>query len=115
MALSDAALAECQELITRYPAKKCALLQILWVAQREYGHINENVMREVAGILGIRPVEVADVVSFYFMYRTKPMGQYTISVCDTLSCGLLGAYNLIDHLEKRLGIRCGETTPDGKV
>ena len=115
MPLSEAALAECQELISRYPTAKCALLQVLWVAQREYGHIDHDVMREVASILHIRPVEVADVVSFYFMYRTKPMGQYTISVCDTLSCALVGAFNLIDYLEGKLGIKCGQTTPDGKV
>ena len=115
MPLSDAALAECQEIIARYPAKKCALLQVLWVAQREYGWISQDTMREVADILDLRPVEVADVVSFYFMYRTKPMGKYTISVCDTLSCGLLGAFHLIDYLEKKLGIRCGETTPDGLI
>jgi NADH-quinone oxidoreductase E subunit len=115
MPLSDAALAECQELISRYPTAKCALLQVLWVAQREYGHIDEGVMREVADVLNIRPVEVADVVSFYFMYRTRPMGQYTISVCDTLSCALLGAFNLIDYLEKKLEIKCGQTTPDGRI
>jgi NADH-quinone oxidoreductase E subunit len=115
MPLSEQAIAECQELISRYPAKKCALLQVLWVAQREYGSINEEVMREVADILQIRPVEVADVVSFYFMYRTQPMGKYTVSVCDTLSCALLGSYKLIDHLEKKLGVKCGETTSDGLI
>jgi len=115
MPLSEAALAECREMIARYPTPKCALLPVLWIAQREYGHIDTDVMREVAGILNIRPVEVADVVSFYFMYRTRPMGKYTISVCDTLSCGLLGAFNLIDYLEKKLGVRCGETTADDKI
>ncbi|MBW3623674.1 MAG: NADH-quinone oxidoreductase subunit NuoE [Armatimonadetes bacterium] len=115
MPLSEAALAECHELIARYPTAKCALLQILWVAQREYGSINQDVMREVAELLRIRPVEVADVVSFYFMYRKQPMGTYTISVCDTLSCALLGAFNLIDYLEGKLGIKCGQTTPDGRI
>ena len=115
MPLSEAALQECQDIIGQYPARKCALLQVLWVAQREYGHIDEDVMREVADVLKIRPVEVADVVSFYFMYRKQPMGRYTISVCDTLSCALMGAYNLIDHLEGKLGIKCGQTTPDGTI
>ena len=98
MPLSDAALAECQEIIARYPAPKCALLQVLWIAQREYGYISHNVMREVADLLRIRPVEVADVVSFYFMYRTQPIGKYMVSVCDTLSCAMLGAYHLMDYL-----------------
>jgi NADH-quinone oxidoreductase subunit E len=72
-------------------------------------------MREVANLLHIRPVEVADVVSFYFMYRTQPIGKYMISVCDTLSCAMLGAYNLMDHLVEKLGIQPGETTSDGLV
>ncbi len=115
MPLSEAALNECHEIIARYPTPKCALLQVLWVAQREYGSISSRTMREVAHLLHIRPVEVADVVSFYFMYRTQPLGKYVLSVCDTLSCALMGAFTLMDYLEEKLGIKVGETTPDGLI
>lgn len=114
MPLSEAAKAECQDLIKRYPTRKCAMLMVLHVVQREYGYITEEAMREVAQILGCQPVEVGDVVSFYFMLRQNKVGKRVISVCDTLSCALNGAFGLIEHLETALNVRCGETTEDGE-
>lgn len=113
MSMSPEAREECERIIARYPSRRSAMLPVLWIAQREYGYITEEAMKEVAEILGVRPVEVADVVSFYFMFRDKPVGRHIISVCGTLSCALLGSRMLLKHLEEKLGIRAGQTTPDG--
>ncbi|MGQ9523375.1 MAG: NADH-quinone oxidoreductase subunit NuoE family protein [Armatimonadota bacterium] len=113
MPISEDAYRECQEIMSRYPSTRCAMLPVLWVIQREYGYISEEAMLEAADILGVRPVEVMDVVSFYTMFHTRRPGKHVIAVCQTLSCALLGARTLLAHLQDRLGIRPGETTPDG--
>jgi NADH-quinone oxidoreductase subunit E len=113
MLLSEQAYKECEEIISRYPDKRCAIIPVLWVIQRECGYISEEAMIEAARILGIRPVEVMDVVSFYTMfYSTKP-GRHVIAVCQTLSCALAGARKILEHLQNKLGIKPGGTTPDG--
>jgi NADH-quinone oxidoreductase E subunit len=113
MPLSQAAIQECEEIADRYPSRRCAILPVLWVVQREYGHITEEAMLETARILRMRPAEVADVVSFYTMYYSTRPGRHVIAVCGTLSCALKGARPLISQLEEKLGIKVGETTPDG--
>ncbi|HEY3282076.1 MAG TPA: NAD(P)H-dependent oxidoreductase subunit E [Armatimonadota bacterium] len=113
--LSEAALAECKELISHYPEARCAMLPVLWVFQREYGYLTRDAMVEAATLLRVRPVEVFDVASFYFMFRQEPIGKRIVSVCGTLSCALNGAYPLVDRCREILGIGPGESTPDGKV
>lgn len=104
-------------IIRRYPEgkQKSALLPLLHLAQVESeGWLPVPVMDRVAEILHIQPIEVYEVASFYTMFHTKPVGKCLIEVCRTSSCWLRGAYDIIHHIENKLGIKEGETTPDGK-
>lgn len=102
------------ELLTRYPYKEPALLPALHLAQREFGHLSLDVLKYVADLLELPPARVAGVATFYPMYHFKPVGKYLIHVCATLSCALLGAVRVVDYLEEKLGVKTGETTPDGR-
>lgn len=101
-----------EEILSRYPQKEAAILSILHLAQREFGSISEEEEKLVAGILGIKPIKVREVVSFYTMLNRRPVGKYHIQVCSNLSCTIMGAEKLIDYLTEKLGIQPGETTPD---
>jgi NADH-quinone oxidoreductase subunit E len=106
-----------QSIIKRYPEgrHKSALLPLLHLAQAESdGWLSVPVMNRVAEILNIKPIEVYEVASFYTMFHLEPVGKCLIEVCRTSSCWLRGAYDIVSHIEKRLGIKDGETTPDGK-
>lgn len=106
-----------QSLIKRYPEgkQKSALLPLLHIAQAEFdGWLSVPVMDHVASILNIQPIEVYEVASFYSMYNLKPVGKCLIEVCRTSSCWLRGAEDVIHHIEKKLNIKEGETTEDGK-
>jgi NADH-quinone oxidoreductase E subunit len=102
-------------IIKRYPPdrKRSAVLPALYLAQDQLGYITANAMRHVAGLLEITPADVEDVVSFYTMFYTKPVGRYVLQVCRTLSCALNGAERVTEELSERLGIRPGETDPSG--
>jgi len=100
--------------IPNYPVKKGAMMNSLHHVQRALGWIPREAMVEVAALLEVRPIEVLEVVTFYPMFRAKPVGRHHLEFCRNLSCALLGARQLVRHCEKRLGIRSGETTPDGK-
>lgn len=113
---SDESLALVQQMIKRYPEgrQKSALIPILHIAQAEFdGWLSPEVMDYVASLLNIQPVEVYEVASFYSMFNLKPVGKCVIEVCRTSSCWLLGAEDVIRHLENKLNIRVGETTADG--
>jgi len=111
--LSEKAQAELKEIMARYPVKRSAILPALWIAQREYGYLGEEAMRSVAKLLEINPTQVYEVATFYTMYSLTPSGKYVIQVCRTLSCALCGSLEVIHYIEKKLGIKEGETTPDG--
>lgn len=112
--LSEEALRKIDEAIARYPQKGSALLPALWIAQQEQGYCGTAAQEAIAERLGVSPAFVASVVSFYTMYHTQPVGRHVIDVCTTVSCWLRGSDALVDHLERKLGIRVGETTPDGR-
>ena len=103
----DAALRE-------YPRAQSALLAVLHLIQQERGYIAEEDMEYAAARVGIPVAHVAGVVSFYTMFRRKPAGRHHIQLCRTLSCQLRGSREILEHLKKRLGIREGEVTPDGR-
>jgi len=110
-------MAKAEEIIARYPAdkKKSALIPLLHLAQDENdGWLSVETMDYVASVLGILPIEVYEVASFYSMFNLKKRGNCLIEVCRTSSCWLSGAEDIVRHIEKRLGIRDGETTSDGK-
>ena len=103
------------ELISRYPTKRAALLPALWVAQEvNGGWLSAEVMAEVAAILQIPETEVHGVATFYTMYNKAPRGRHAIEICHNVPCMALGAEQLLSHCENRLGIAAGETTPDGE-
>jgi len=110
--LSEGAVREINDLTGNYANKRSAVMPALFVVQREYGYVNEEGMREVANILGLRPVQVFEVATFYTMYNKRPVGKYHVQVCTNISCSLLGADHIMDFLSQRLGIRVKETTPD---
>lgn len=113
---SDEALAIANKIIARYPEgkQKSALIPLLHLAQAEFdGWLSAPVMDYVAGLLKIQPVEAYEVASFYSMFNLKPVGKCVIEVCRTSSCWLLGAEDIVNHIENRLGVKNGQTTADG--
>ena len=113
---SDSAMHEVQKIISHYPEgkQKSALLPILHIAQAEFGGwLSPETMDYVASILNIKPIEVFEVASFYTMYNLKPMGKCVLEVCQTSSCWLNGAEDIVKYIEKKLNIKVGETTKDG--
>lgn len=101
------------EIVARYPQPQAAMLPVLWVVQGERGWIPVEAMEWVAARLGCSPATVQSVVRFYTMFDERPVGRYKLQVCRTLSCELMGARRIIDHLRGRLGVEPGETTADG--
>ncbi|GAB1447098.1 MAG: NADH-quinone oxidoreductase subunit NuoE [Bacteroidetes bacterium] len=113
---SNEALELVAKMISRYPEgkQKSALLPVLHLAQAEFdGWLSPEVMDYVAELLSIQPIEVYEVASFYSMFNLKPVGKCLLEVCRTSSCWLRGANEIVEHIEKKLGIKEGETTPDG--
>lgn len=113
---SPEALTECRAIVARYPdgRSKSALLPVLHIAQTENdGWLSVNAMDAVADLLGIRPIEVYEVASFYTMYNLAPVGRHVLEVCRTTPCMLRGSDDIIAYLEKKLGVHPGETTKDG--
>jgi NADH-quinone oxidoreductase subunit E len=102
------------ELVARYKEPRGALLPLLWKVQRQKGWIDGESEEWIGRRLGVSPAHVHGVVTFYSMYKQRASGKYHIQVCTTLSCMLRGSDNLVEHLERKLGIKVGETTPDGK-
>ena len=103
------------ELVTHYPPeqRKSAILYALFLVQKQQGYISGASMRFVAEQIRCTPADVEDVVSYYTMFYTKPVGKYVINVCRTLSCALLGAERVTEELSAKLGITPGHTTADG--
>ena len=114
--LSADALKRIDREIAKYPPerKQSAVMAALIVAQDEHGWLSTETMDFVAQYLGMAPVAVYEVASFYTMYNTQPTGKYKLTVCTCLPCGLQGALDAADHLRERLDIDFGETTADGK-
>ena len=113
---SEEALKKAKEIIARYPEgkQKSALIPLLHLAQDQFGGwLDVPVMDYVAGILDIKPIEVYEVATFYTMFNTKPIGKYVFEVCQTGPCMLNGSDDIIKYIEDKLGIKPGETTPDG--
>ncbi len=107
--------AKFNENVTRYPAdqRKSAVLYALYLVQQQIGYVSGAGMRHVAEQIGCTAAEVEDVVSYYTMFYTKPVGKYVINVCRTLSCALLGAERVTEALSHKLGIKPGETDASG--
>ena len=115
-AYTEAHRAALEEICTRYPPeqRKSAVLAALFLAQRQQGYLTRNAMRHVAEVLGCTAAEVEDVVTFYTMFYTRPVGTYVLQVCRTLSCALMGAERVTEELCRVLGIQPGDTDASGQ-
>jgi NADH-quinone oxidoreductase subunit E len=102
------------EIVTRYPQTRAALLPALWLCQEQNGWISPEVIDFVAERLDLPTAAVKGVVTFYTMFFDEPVGENVIWVCRTIACDLRGGKVIQEHLEERLGCRVGETTQDGK-
>ena len=113
--LSADARTRIEREIAKYPPdqRQSAVMSALTIAQRERGWLSDAAMDEVAAILGMPPVAVYEVASFYTMYDLKPPGRFKLTICTNLPCALQGAAAAAEHLKQRLGIDFGETTGDG--
>jgi NADH-quinone oxidoreductase subunit E len=119
MALSDEARARlaprAAEIIGRYPKSRSALLPLLHLVQSEEGYVSQDGIEFCAGLLGLTEADVTGVVSFYTMYKRRPVGEYHVGVCTTALCAVMGGDAILADLEEHLGVGNDETTADGKV
>lgn len=111
--LSEKYQKEIEDILSRYPVKRSALIPLLYLAQREHGYVTEPAMKEIAGLLGLTPPQVYETATFYTMLNLKKVGKYHIQVCKSLMCALVGSDTVIRWIKTKLGISPGETTPDG--
>jgi NADH-quinone oxidoreductase subunit E len=109
---SPALAARFDRMVTLYPLRRSALVPMLLYAQDEVGSLSNEVISEVAQRVGITELEVRNVLSYYSLLRTHPVGKYHVQVCTNISCMLRGGNELLEHCKKRLGVGNKETTPD---
>ena len=107
--------ARFDEIVKRYPPdrRRSAVLPALYLAQDQQGYITANAIRHVAELLGITRADVEDVVSYYSMFYTRPVGKFVVNVCRTLSCAINGAERVTEELTAKLGITPGQTDASG--
>lgn len=106
---------EIDAIFSRYPQKSSALGPLLYLAQEERGYVADEDLEAIAELLGTTKAHVESVRSFYSLYFREPVGKYVITICANITCGLSGAAELTWYLEEKLGIKAGETTPDGLI
>jgi NADH-quinone oxidoreductase subunit E len=103
---------EIDDIMSRYPVKRSALIPLLYLAQGDAGFVSEAAMKEIAGLLRLTPPQVYETATFYTMLNLKPVGKFHLQVCKSLMCGLAGSDTVIGWVKSKLGIRPGETTAD---
>jgi len=113
--ISESTKARFAKEVAKYPAdqKQSAVMACLAIVQQEQGHVSKEAEKEVAEYLGMAPIAVHEVTTFYNMYNQHPVGKYKLNVCTNLPCQLRDGAKALHHLEKKLGIAMGETTRDG--
>ena len=117
-ALSDATRAEIDHWVAKFPPgrQRSATIAALRAAQEQnHGFLTPELMNAVAAYLQLPPIQVYEVASFYSMFELHPCGRHHVSICTNISCMLRGAEDLVKHAEKKLGIRVGESTADGRI
>lgn len=112
--LNEVSLKKVEELRKRYPTSQALGPPVLWIVQEQHGYISEDAMKYVATLLNLPYGQILGVVTFYTMLNRKPVGKHHIEVCTNVSCMLRGSDKILEHIEKRLGIKVGETSPDMK-
>lgn len=110
--------AEINELITHYPQKRSASIMLLHALQEHFGYISKEALEWTAARLGLQPIHILELVTFYPMFRQQPVGKYHFKICRTLSCALAGSNNIYEHFCRKLGLdphgHGVQTTPDGR-
>jgi NADH-quinone oxidoreductase subunit E len=115
MELKPETLRRIDEVIPHYPVKRSAVLPLLHLVQEDAGHLSREAVEWVARKLELEPINVYELVTFYPMFRQKPIGRRHIRVCRTLSCALMGGYKTCETFEQEFATRRGEISPDGEV
>jgi NADH-quinone oxidoreductase subunit E len=111
--LSEDNIRIAHEIIARYPRARSATIPLLHLAQQQDGYVTDQAMRHIGELIGATAAEVLGTATFYEMFKFEPVGKYLINICQTMSCALLGAEDLMHHAEHSLGIKAGSTTADG--
>ncbi len=111
--LDEDNVVRARELIALYPHKRSATIPVLHVLQEQDGYLSPDGIEHVAELLDLTPAEVRGTASFYEMFHLQPVGRYLVAVCTNIACMLAGAYELLEHMEQRLGVTLGGTTADG--
>lgn len=118
VALSEHVREEIEHWKARFPEgrERSAVIGALHAAQHENdGYLTPELMKAVAEYLELPPIQVYEVATFYSMFQTKPVGRHNVAICNNVSCMLRGADDIVEHVEKKLGIRTGESTEDGRI
>ena len=105
--------ADIDAALRKYPTRRSAVMDILYMVQEDDGWVSPAAMEEVAEICHMLPSQVEEMVTFYMMYHRRPVGRHVLAVCGTLPCALCGAAGLLAYLQERLGVGIDEITPDG--
>lgn len=113
--LKPETLAKATAIVAKYPQARSATLPLIHLAQEELGYVSEPAMKWIAAKLGIEPINVYEVVTFYPMFRLEPIGKRHVKICRTLPCALRGSYKTMEAFEKEFGVTRGHTTADGNV
>jgi NADH-quinone oxidoreductase E subunit len=114
IAFTSEELDQIEKLKALYPESKAAIMPVLWMAQKKWDWLSEDVMKHVAEVMDLPYAHVMGVVSFYTMYHKKPMGRNHVQVCTNISCMLKGGMEIYEHVRQRLGVGHMQATPDGK-
>jgi len=112
--LSNQSMKRVKEVMTHYPNKQAALLPILHIVQEEKGYVPEEMEADIAEVVEVPVVRVREVIMFYTLYNRRPVGKYHVQMCRTISCTLCGYRDALKHMQEKLGIEAGQTSPDGK-
>jgi NADH-quinone oxidoreductase subunit E len=114
--LSPERMQDVESWLAKYPAeeKQSAVMAVLRIAQEQYGYLTPEMMDIIAAYLEMPAIAVYEVATFYTMYELSPVGRNSVNVCTNISCKLRASQGIVDHLEKSLGIKLGETTADGR-
>ena len=117
MTFSPELEAKFDKLLKSYPPgrQRSAMIPMLLFAQDEVGSLTDEVIAEVASRIGVQPLQVEEVLSYYSMLHRKPLGKAHVQICTNISCMLRGGEDIAAYVEKRLGIKTGESTPDGRI
>jgi NADH-quinone oxidoreductase subunit E len=115
MKLTPETLRRIDDVIAHYPQKRSAALPLLHIVQEEAGHISNEAVEWIAAKLELQPINIYELVTFYPMFRQKPIGRRHIKVCRTLSCAIMGGYRTCAEFQRQFNTGLGEVSPDGEV